>query len=302
MKKIIIGSRGSKLALIQAEEVKSKLQSVGISKIEISVIKTKGDLDKSRAISDIGGKDVFVAEIEKALLSKEIDIAVHSLKDMSASPSSELIIGAFLKGEDSRDVLVGKRLSELKSGSKVGTGSPRRTSQLKILRSDLMIEPIRGNVETRISKVESGEYDSAVLAFAGIKRLGLEDSIKETFSLDDMVPAAGQGVIAVQTRSHEEALIRFLAELDDSEQRARSEIEFALLKEIGATCETPIGIYSSLKNERVILDIFLGSLDSDRSIREVVESDLSSAEMVAKFAVDRLSMRWRDEFGEEYKT
>ena len=207
--KIIIGSRGSQLSLAYANKVKNLISSFDSSiekKITIETIKTSGDLFKDKKISEIGGKNLFCKEIEDKLIKKEIDIAVHSLKDMDSIETKGLVIQAYLKRNDSRESFVSKKfknLSEL-NNAKIGSSSRRRELQLKLLNKNIKVENIRGNIDTRIKKVETGEYDGVILALAGLKMLKLEKFAKETFSVKDFIPTAGQGIIAVQCREDDE--------------------------------------------------------------------------------------------------
>lgn len=294
-KRLSIGSRGSKLALQQANIIGQRLKASGCSNVDIFVIKTRGDKILSMSVMDIGGKGIFVREIEKELLNKNIDLAVHSLKDMPSTLPTGLTIGAYLKADDTRDVLcsrTGCGLFELPAGAKIGTGSPRRKAQLKLLRPDLESISIRGNVDTRIRRVENGDCDAAILAYAGLKRLGLEDSISETFSTKDMIPAPGQGVIAVEVRSKDAYILDILKPIDDKTQRTISEIEFGILSEIGATCSTPIGMSSKINGGNIIIDLFLGDADCAQYIKKRFEApckDISGA-------VYKISTEIRDEW------
>jgi len=261
-KRLIIGSRGSKLALIQTNQVKRKLKSIGLTNVDIKEIKTSGDKNQEDSVLSIGGKGVFAKEIQKALLKGEIDLAVHSLKDLSASEPKGLCIAAYLKGADQRDVLISKSdqdLSELPANARIGTGSPRRSAEIAHFRDDLKIVPIRGNVETRIRKVFEEDYDACILAYAGVKRLRLSKKITDILPLEKFVPAPGQGVIVVETRSCDQKLINTLKKIDDKKQRLISEVEFGILKKLGATCETPIGIYSEIRKKLFYLSIFYKS-------------------------------------------
>ena len=207
--KIIIGTRGSKLSLAYANKVKNLI--VGQDKVEnmeilIETIKTSGDLFQNKKISEIGGKDLFCKEIEEKLIKKEIDIAVHSLKDMDSEETNGLTIHAYLERNDARETFVSKsfnKISDIKEG-KIGSSSKRRELQIKLLNKDIKVESIRGNVDTRIEKIEKGEYDGVIVALAGLKTLNLKNHIKQIFSLKEFIPTAGQGIIAVQCRQNDE--------------------------------------------------------------------------------------------------
>ena len=205
LNKIIIGSRGSKLSLAYANKVKDHILNTDqstVKEIEIETIKTSGDLFKDKKISEIGGKNLFCKEIEENLIKKKVDIAVHSLKDMDSVETNGLVIEAYIKRNDPRESFVSKKYKKLSEskGAKIGSSSRRRELQLKLFNKDIKVENIRGNIDTRIKKIESGEYDGAVLALAGLKMLSLEKYAKEIFPIKDFVPTAGQGIIAVQCR------------------------------------------------------------------------------------------------------
>lgn len=291
-RRLIIGSRGSPLALVQARHIADLLNKVG-SDHRIETIKTSGDKDQRCQITEIGGKGVFVKEIEEALISGKIDIAVHSLKDMPAKIPSGLLIGAYIKGEDARDVLISKdglRLDELKKTARIGSSSPRRKEQLKLLRSDIEIAPIRGNVETRLRKVAEGEYDGTVLALAGLKRLGLTNKISQIFGKDEIVPAAGQGVIAVEARKNDTETLSILKKLDDPVQRTISEIEFGILRGLNATCDTPIGISSTLIDGNLHMDIFLS--DGSDHIRTTFGCEIRSIAIATETLLEGIRSKW----------
>ena len=211
MKKIIIGTRGSQLSLAYTSKVKSLiLESSKDLDIDIKIIKTSGDLNQSVKISEIGGKNLFCKEIEESLLNKNIDIAVHSLKDMESEENNELTIGAFIKRNDPRDVLVSKKiknLNDLKKGAKVGSSSKRREFQLKKINKNILVENIRGNIDTRIKKLDENNYDAIMIAAAGVKSLQLDDKISLIFEIDKILPAIGQGIIAVQCRKNDNLII-----------------------------------------------------------------------------------------------
>ena len=271
MKRLRIGTRGSPLALRQAKIVQKRLSKAGNSDSELVIIKTTGDKNLSSSILESGGKGIFIKEIETRLLAEDVDIAVHSLKDMAAVQPDGLTVGAYLQAEDSRDVLVSRNkfnLKDLETGSSVGTGSPRRTAQLKLLREDLEILPIRGNVGTRIRKVRDGEYDAVVLAAAGIMRLGLTSEIDEYLSYDQMIPAPGQGVIAVESREGDKEIREILKSIDNPDQRTISTVEFGILANLGATCTTPIGIRSELKGNQMTTTVFISDPNYSSHIKK----------------------------------
>lgn len=296
-KKIILGSRGSRLAMIQADIIVQKLSAAGYSNAEIKTVITSGDKDTDTSIIDLGGKGVFVKEIERRLLDGEIDIAVHSLKDMPSKGPDGLTIGAYIKASDTRDVLVSRDklgLYQLSKSASIGTGSPRRRIQLLNIRNDLKIEPIRGNVETRINKVLNGDYDAAILAFAGIKRLGLESFISEYFDYEQMLPSPGQGVIAVQARESDKDMLNILKSIDDAEQRIISEIEFALMHELGATCHTPIAMQSGFSGKHYWLDFFLSTENGDKQMRRKFSHQFSDKNNSVKILLNDINIHWHN--------
>jgi hydroxymethylbilane synthase len=237
---LIIGSRGSKLALWQAEHVQALLQTKGIE-TKIEVIKTVGDRVQDVPISTLGTKGVFTKEIEDALLDGMIDLAVHSLKDMMTTLPDGLVLAAIPEREDPHDALAGK----LKENGIVGTSSTRRAAQLHAMRPDLQIREIRGNVDTRLRKLDEGQYDAVVLAVAGLRRLGLGDRISQIFDAADMTPAPGQGALAIETRSRG-AGFDAARLLDDPELHTAVIAERAVLEALGGGCQVPIGAYAEV--------------------------------------------------------
>ena len=264
--KLTIGSRGSKLSLAYANKVKSLILSVEPDtgkKIKIETIKTSGDLFQNRKISEIGGKNLFCKEIEDKLIRKEIDIAVHSLKDMDSVETKGLIIQAYIKRNDPRETFVSKKykkISEL-SNAKIGSSSRRRELQLKLLNKKINVQNIRGNIDTRLKKVESGEYDGAVLALAGLKVLNLENYVKEIFPLENFIPTAGQGIIAVQCRDDDEFIKKILKKINHYETQVCALAERNFLKTLGGDCDTAVGCYTILNNEKLELKAQLFSDD-----------------------------------------
>ncbi len=232
-----VGSRGSRLALTQAEAVSARLRRPGIE-IALVPITTAGDRDRSKPFGEIGSRGVFVKEIEEALLDGRIDVAVHSAKDMTSSDTEGLVVGAYLAREDPRDALCGA--SELRPGMRVGTASVRRRAQLLALEPELSIEPLRGNIDTRLRKRGERGLDAVVLAACGLDRLGLSDEIGRRFSSEEILPEAGQGALALQVRAGEEQAV---AEADDGETRRRVEAERAVVFAIGGGCLAPVAAH-----------------------------------------------------------
>jgi hydroxymethylbilane synthase len=261
MRKLVIGTRGSALALRQAEIVSSALKSaVPAVQLEVRSVRTEGDRRQDVSLEQFGGQGVFVKDIEALLLSGDIDLAVHSLKDMPPQTPPGLTIGAVLERGDARDCLVsgnGQRLAELASGARIGTDSRRRTAQLLALRGDLRIESVRGNVDTRIRKTESGEYDAVVLAAAGLERLGLLGRASQVFSLDEVLPAVGQAVLACECRSQDEEALDALRRTDHAPTRVAITAERAFLQRLGAGCSLPVAAYAVQEGGRLRLRALL---------------------------------------------
>jgi len=270
-KKIIIGARGSKLSLAYSNHVKnliikSNSQFDGTS-IEIKIIKTSGDIYQNKKISDIGGKGVFSKQIEEELLDSKIDLAVHSLKDLPTQMTGGLCVNAVVKRNDPRDAFLSisnKSFIELKPGSKVGTSSFRREAQLNLLRSDIQVLGMRGNVDTRISKLKNKEFDAIVLSLAGINMLNLGNEVKEIFTIEQMLPAIGQGAIALQCKKDDKKILNILEKVNDKETYYCIQAERALLEAIGGDCDTAIGGLAKISNEKIFLKSELFSDDSKK--------------------------------------
>lgn len=262
MRIIRIGTRGSRLALRQTEMVQEALSLIAPEiKTEVCVMKTTGDILSEASLDAIGGKGVFVKEIERALISEEIDCAVHSLKDMQAVLPEGLAVSAYLKREDPRDMLFsqeGYTLKTLPKGSRVGTSSMRRRCQLKILRPDLEIVAIRGNVPTRLGKVGNG-FDAVILAAAGVKRLGLAEGV--TLDIEEMLPSPGQGVIAIESRASDARLNAMLRELDHIPTRVCAEAERSFLAALGQDCNLPAGAHATFSDSLISITGILGYPD-----------------------------------------
>jgi hydroxymethylbilane synthase len=270
-----IGSRGSKLALWQAEWVAARLGELGVS-CRIEIIRTTGDRITDAALAKIGGKGLFTREIEKALLEGRVDLAVHSMKDLPTAMPGGLVVAAVPPREDARDAVVGCRLEELPAGARVGTSSLRRTAQLRLLRPDLVIEPVRGNVDTRLRKLEEGRYEAIVLAAAGLRRLGWETRIAEVLSPEVMLPAVGQGALAIETRADGEAceLCRLL---DDPASRQAVSAERALLAALGGGCQVPIAAHAVVTGETLRLRALVVSPDGALAVREEIDGPAADA-------------------------
>jgi hydroxymethylbilane synthase len=270
-KKFIIGSRGSRLSLAYSNHVKNLLiksnSQFDENSIEIKIIKTSGDIFKNKKIADIGGKGVFCKQIEDELLNLKIDLAVHSLKDLPTIMTSGLCVNAVVKRNDPRDALLtysSKSFKELKSQSKIGTSSFRRCAQLNLLRSDLKVVAMRGNIDTRIKKLKDKEFDAIVLSFAGIKMLNLESEVKEIFAIEKMLPAIGQGTIALQCKQDDKNTLEILEKINDTETFYCIQAERALLEAISGDCDTAIGGLAKLSNEKIFLKSELFSNDGKK--------------------------------------
>ena len=263
--KIIIGSRGSQLALWQANWVKSKLKNLhGNADISIRVITTSGDKIKDVPLSKIGGKGLFVKEIEEALLAKEIDLAVHSMKDVPIEIPSQLEISIITKRENPLDALIsknGKKLADLPQGATIGTSSLRRSSQLLNHRNDFKIHPLRGNVDTRLKKVEEGKYDAILLASAGLNRLGWSNRITEEISHEIIIPAMGQGALGIETRLGDNKTYNFISSLNHEQTNYEVSAERALVGKLDGGCQVPIGAYAKTEDNLITLKGLVASLD-----------------------------------------
>ena len=267
-KKIIIGSRGSKLALIYAKKAKEKILKVSkefnIESIEIKKITTAGDLNQKDRLSEIGGKGLFSKKIENELLENNIHIAVHALKDMPSDETKGLVTNCFLERNDPREVLISKnkiKFKDLNQNSIIGTSSYRREFQLKNKRSDLNYKLIRGNVDTRINKLNQNLYDAVILSYAGINSLNLDEHISEIFSIDEIIPSAGQGVIALQCKNDDDFIKNVLKKINDEKTFKSAQAERNVLKVLEGDCETAVGAISVINNENITLEGELFSLD-----------------------------------------
>ena len=286
-KKIIIGSRGSKLALIYAQNAKDKIiQNTNLNDEDIIIkeITTKGDQVQDVRLSEVGGKGLFSTNIEKELLDKKIDIAVHALKDMPAIETDGLRTDAFLKRNDPREILITKekiKLKQLKVDAIIGTSSYRREFQIKNIRKDLNCKLIRGNIDTRIRKLNDGLYDAIMLSYAGIKSLSIEDKITEVFSTEEIIPSAGQGIISIQCRNDDE-IISVLDKINDQDTYLRAHAERNVLKVLEGDCETAVGAHAIIKGDEIILEAELFSLDGNQRFYEKKSSKIENAKALGK--------------------
>ena len=300
MKKIIIGARGSKLSLAYVSKVKSLiLDSSQNIDIHVKTIKTSGDIHKNIKLSEIGGKNLFCKEIEENLLENKIDIAVHSLKDMESKEHGDLIIGAYIKRNDPRDILVSnkiKKLDELNNKLIIGSSSRRRELQLKKINKDISVVNLRGNIDTRIKKVEEKKLDAIVLAAAGIKSLDLDNKISLIFETNEMLPAVGQGIIAVQCRKKDKLIIDIIKKIDDKETNFCATAERKMLQTIGGDCETAVGGLAEIHNNNLKLRAQLFSDLGDDSFDFELTGRDTDASYIGKTVGEKLLSKAGEKF------
>ena len=283
-KEIIIGTRGSKLALIYAQKVKDqliKLANISDEQIKLKEIVTKGDQVQDKRLSEIGGKGLFSKNIEIELLEGNIDVAVHALKDMPANETENLSTYAYLKRNDPREVLItknNKKISELNSNAIIGTSSYRREFQIKKIRNDLESKLIRGNVDTRIRKLDEGQYDAIMLSYAGLDALSFNSRISQTFSVSEILPSAGQGIIALQCRSDDQEIKTTLNKINDHQTKLRALTERNVLKVLDGDCETAVGVHSIIEEDKITLEAELFSLDGTQRFYEKKSSNILNCE------------------------
>lgn len=276
MRKIVVGSRQSALALTQTNWVIDRLKSLGLPfEFEVKKIVTKGDRILDVTLSKVGGKGLFVKEIEQALLDGEIDMAVHSMKDMPALLPEGLMIGCIPKRVDVRDVLIsedGSSLDSLPEGSVVGTSSLRRAAQLKALRPDLVIEPIRGNIETRMRKLKEESFAAIILAAAGLERMQWDGNVTEFLPVEVSLPAVGQGALAIECRENDAELLELLSRLNDSDTARAVEAERAFLRTLEGGCQVPIAAHATVTGDTVSLTGLVADPDGTVVLKETMES------------------------------
>jgi hydroxymethylbilane synthase len=297
--RLIIGSRGSKLALWQAEWVRQRLSHFHPrTQVSIEIIKTSGDVLKDAPLAVIGGQGVFTKELEGALLCKQIDLAVHSLKDLPTVVPDGLMIAAITEREDARDALVLRQglnlehpsIRNLPEDSIVGTSSPRRLAQLKHLRPHVSVKELRGNVDTRLRKLDSGDYDAVILASAGLRRLGLAHRISAPLEIEEMLPAVGQGALGIETRGDDEELVNLLLSLEDTRTRAACTAERALLRALGGGCQLPIAAHAFVEEGVLRLHGMVAAINGETIIRDEVEGTPTEAEKLG----GELALRLRE--------
>jgi len=278
--KIRIGTRESKLALLQTDIVLARLKALsGQIEIEVVPITTKGDKVLDRPIAELGGRGVFVKELEEALLSNEVDIVVHSLKDLPTDMPDKLALAAVLDRDDPRDVLLSKdglEFLSLPSASRIATSSRRRAAQLLYLRKDIEFVDIRGNIPTRVRKFDEGYCDAIVLAGAGLNRLKLQGRISQYFSVETVTPAAGQAALAIECRREEGGLLELLKQIEDKEARQEADCERAYLGELGGGCSVPVGASAKVSGETITLTGCIASLDGKELLRESITANIEA--------------------------
>ena len=288
-KKIIIGSRGSKLALIYAERSKAKILEFasyfGFENVIIKKITTTGDTIQDKRLSEAGGKGLFSKKIEEELIDGKIDLAVHALKDMPSNETKGLITNCFLERNDPREILISKDnkpIKDLAPNSIVGTSSFRREFQLKKIREDLNYKLIRGNVDTRIKKLKDNLYDAIILSYAGIQSLNLKENISQTFSTSEIIPSAGQGVVALQCRENDKELINLLDKVNHQPTHSCVLAERNVLKVLEGDCETAVGVIANIDRDTINIEAELFSLDGEKRFYHKASKNLSSAYELGK--------------------
>jgi hydroxymethylbilane synthase len=302
MSHLCIGSRGSQLALWQANHISALLHARG-HQVEIEVIHTTGDKITDLPLAQVGtkgglGKGIFTKEIEEALAAGRVDLAVHSLKDLPTELAPGFEIAAITEREDPRDAFCSRlcsKIEDLPQNARVGTSSLRRQAQLKAIRPDLDIQPLRGNVDTRLRKLEKGEHDAIILAYAGLKRLGKTEMIKQIIPATVMCPAAGQGALGIEIREGDSAMARDLAFLNDPAARAATTCERALLNHLGGGCQVPIGALAQLRNGELHLDAVVADPNGSNLLRESRDGSLNDPERLGNDVGEALLRRGGDE-------
>jgi hydroxymethylbilane synthase len=289
---IIIGTRGSALALAQTSWIRDRiLHHFPEADVSLKVIRTSADKDTTSSLRSPSTVGVFVKELEQALLDKEIDIAVHSMKDVPTQIAPGLQIAAIPEREDARDALIAnhaKSVLELPHGSLVGTGSIRRQAQLLALRPDLKIMDIRGNVDTRLKKLQEGMYDAIILACAGLRRLGLQNRISSPLDFDQMLPAPGQGALAVETRGSDSQMNAIAGALNHAPTAIAVMAERKFLQRMGGGCNIPIAIYARIEQTAIVMDALVASPDGKRVLRASIQENLNKADEAAASLAERL--------------
>jgi len=290
--KIRIATRQSALALWQAKHVAAILQGLPeVSGTELLPMSTKGDEILDRSLQKIGGKGLFIKELEIAMQNGEADVAVHSMKDVPAEMPDGFCLAATMARANHKDALVtrdGKRLDELPQNARIGSSSLRRQAQLKMLRSDFLIEPLRGNVNTRLAKLENGDYDAIILAAAGLERLELDHHISHQFLPSEMLPAAAQGVLGIECLANNTELRAILEQLTDPETMQTTTAERAIARVLDASCQSPVAAYATVSNEALVLTALVAHPDGTEFIRDSISGNADEAEQLGETLAARL--------------
>lgn len=283
---MLVGTRGSPLALAQANQVIDSLRKYSPTiRYEVVPIRTRGDEPQDLGTIPVEGKSIYTKEIEEALIERQVDIAIHSMKDLTTDPPTGLVIGAVPDRADPRDVLISRneeKFDRLQPRARIGTSSPRRKAQLVAARADLEILDIRGNVETRLRKLEKGQYDALVLAAAGLIRLGLERRITEYLATETMLPAVGQGALAIHRREDDHEMRQLLSNIDDGPTRRAVEAERAFARRLGADCRTPVAAYARTESGKLVIDGMVAAESGKMLVRNRIVSDHPDAEKVGE--------------------
>ena len=294
-----IGTRGSKLALTQSEWVKGRIEAQHPDvQVELVRVKTTGDKILDAPLSKIGGKGLFVKEIEEALLSERIDLAVHSMKDVPAALPEGLILATFPEREDPRDAFVSTKyygLEQLPQGARVGTGSLRRSAQLLHIRPDLELVPMRGNVDTRLRKLEAGEYEAIILAASGLRRLGLKDRISQALGVEQILPAIGQGALGLEVRRDDEETVGLIDFLNHKETEITVKAERAFLTELEGGCQVPLAAFCRTENGQLRLEGMVAELDGSKVLRDQMKGEENESEEMGIALARRLLAAGADE-------
>jgi hydroxymethylbilane synthase len=303
MSEVVVGTRGSRLALAQADLVIEQLKTKHPNQsFRVEIIQTEGDKLSQESLFVIGGKGIFIKEIEEALLDKKIDLAIHSLKDMPTEQPDGLILGAILEREDPRDVLIsrsGLSLKNLLLRSRIGTGSPRRGAQLLAWRADLQIAEIRGNVDTRLKKLEAGQYDAIIVAAAGLKRLGLEERITDFIPTEILLPAVGQGALAVEIRADDARMKTLVASINHSQTAREVLTERAFLEVLGGGCRAPIAALAQERNGQMQLEGLVAQPDGHQITRDKISGRPEESKKLAHHLAETLIQRGAKKIIEE---
>lgn len=291
-KKIVIGTRGSKLALVQSTYVMERLKKEHSElEVELKVIKTTGDKILNRPLNKIGGKALFIKEIEEALAAGEVDIAVHSMKDVPYTLPQGFILGAVLQREDPRDVLISAQypsLDEIPADGVIGTSSLRRKVQLKEKYPHLKFVPLRGNIDSRIQRMQNGDFDGIILAAAGLHRLGWAEKITSYIDINDCIPAVGQGALAIEIREEDQEILQLIAPLHDSHDNICVKAERAFLQEVAGSCSLPVGAYAQIQKDTMCVKAILGEEDTDRFFRREITGSAAEGEELGRILAREL--------------